>query len=88
MNNHLIPSHSVSHFKFWRNGVLREGITYNNEIYGLVDCFDLSDRHIASRILHNLNQQNVPAVITIGSRQPLSTLEKPAQSILAIISTE
>jgi hypothetical protein len=71
MNNSIIPGHNVNQFKFWHHDALRQGITYNGEMYALVDGFDLCDRHLAAQTLRNLEQQNVPAVVTIGSKYRL-----------------
>jgi hypothetical protein len=71
MKNHIIPSHTADRFKFWHHGAMREGITFNGEMYALVDCFELGDRHLAYQTLYNLTEQGIPAVITIGSKYRL-----------------
>lgn len=60
----VLSEHVVNLFKFYMDGSIREGMWYNNELYGLAR--ELSDSHRLKgyQIACELAEQEAPVVVT------------------------
>lgn len=60
----VLSENVVNLFKFYMDGSIREGMWYNNELYGLAREFPESHRLKGYQIACELAEQGTPVVIT------------------------
>lgn len=60
----VVPERAVRRFYFYRNEQLSEGISYQNELYGLVQKYTLQDRLKAYVMGYRLLREGESVILT------------------------
>lgn len=64
----ILPEHLIAPFNFYWNGGIHRGMSYEGNLYGLVQSFESFERGQAYTLGSNLSKQGGQAVITVSDQ--------------------